>query len=297
MTTTVPFGALNRTYWFTVLAYPKLAPQFNDSCPIGVIVGQRAGFDLVLWNPPPDDTYSATPPSTVSIRFELFNTGNGVDRFLIQGSSSRADVGLILEFVDGVDEYGYTEEVPPDPVMENPYFIDVRVRIPAWTQPNVEAIVSINTTSLFNVSYQGPSAVATVRALQYYNFQVYINGPDKKVGIPGETVTFQIKISNLGNGPDTFSLVAVFDKVLNPGFAAVVNPSNITIEPNDNGTALLVVEVPEDAPKKTYFITVEVASESDMLSPVTKSVAVEVGQFYGIELTGDNTTREIVPGG
>ncbi len=294
---TPPNNQLNDTYWFTLIAYPRADPAYNVTYDVGIVNPQVAGFHLEPYNPPENNTYQAIPPSVVVIRFALFNTGNGADHFLVQGSSSRADVGWILEIVNGVDEYGYTQEVPPDPLMENPYYIDVRVPMPAWTEVNVEGIISLNATSVFNVSYQRPPAVATVRALQYFNFQVYINGPDNKEGIPGETVTFEIKIHNPGNGPDTFSLKAKFDEALNPGFVAYANPSNITIERNDNGTALFMVEVPENPPKKTYFFTVQVWSKSHELSPVTKSFAVEVGQYFRIELTSEDPWRVTDPGG
>ncbi len=294
---TPPNNQLNDTYWFTLIAYPRADPAYNVTYDVGIVNPQGAGFHLELNNPPENNTYQAIPPSTVTIRFAIYNTGNGVDRFLIQGSCSRADEGWTLEIKYGVDEYGYTEEVPPDPLMEKPYYIDVKVPMPAWTDANVEAIVMLNATSMFNVSYQRPSVVATIRAVHYFNFHAYINGPANKEGIPGETVTFQIKINNQGNGPDTFSLEAVFDEVLNPGFAAVVKPSNITIDRNGNGTALLVVEVPENPPRDTFFFSVEVRSSSSDLSPVTKSFAVSVGQYFGIELASEDPRRVTDPGG
>ncbi len=297
LTITPGLYELNRTYWFNLTAYLDINPGVNDWFIVGVVIPQRAGFELMLWNPPPNGEFLAIPPSKVTIRFVLYNTGNGVDRFLIQGSSSRADDGWTLVFVHGVDEYGYTEEVPPDSLMDNPYYIDVTVSMPGGTDANVEAIVSLNATSMFNVSYQVPSVVATVRALHYFNFQVYISGPANKEGIPGETVMFLFKINNQGNGPDKFSLETLFDEVLNPGFVAFMDPSNITIERNDNGTALLVVEVPENPPMNTFYFSVQVQSTSYELSPVTKSVAVEVGQFYGIELTSKDPWRVTDPGG
>ncbi|MCK5251365.1 MAG: hypothetical protein KAQ96_00390, partial [Thermoplasmata archaeon] len=51
------------------------------------------------------------------------------------------------------------------------------------------------------------------------------------------------------------------------------------------------------APKKTYFFTVEIESFSPELSPVTKSFAVEVGQYFAIEMEPSINRASTVPGG
>ena len=165
---------------------------------------QFAGFEIEVWNIPPDGVYRAIPPSVVTIRFALYNTGNGGDRFLIQAECSRSDEGWKLTFVQGVDEYGFTPNLTADPNKRSPHFIDVKVNIPANTRAGVTAQIVINATSMFNLSKQMPPAFAQVEALQYYNFDAFIEGVDSKEGIPGETVTFQARIWNKGNGWDEF---------------------------------------------------------------------------------------------
>jgi uncharacterized membrane protein len=294
---TPPANQTNDTYWFTVIAYPKADPNYNVTHDVAIILPQEAGFQLELWNPPPGGTFRAIPPSTVTIRFALFNSGNGVDRFLIRGSSSRSDDGWTLTFIDGVDEYGYTDEIQPDPMMVSPYFIDVNVPIPAGIGPDLESIVTLNATSMFDASLQEPAAMATVRTLQYYNFKAYISGPDKKDAVPGDEVEFQLKINNSGNGMDTFTIQAIWDLELNPGFNATANPMTLDIDSMATETIQYIVKVPVNAPKKTYFLTAEINSLSPELAPITKSFAVEVGQIFGIELTCDEPWRLTIPGG
>jgi uncharacterized membrane protein len=294
---TPPANETNDTYWFGLIVHPKADPSFNVTDDVGVIIPQRGGFHLMLWNPPPGNAFKAIPPSTVTIRFALYNSGNGPDRFRIQGSSSREVDGWNFEFVNGVDEFRYTDELPPDPTIMDPHFIDVKVRIPPGTEGNLEATVTLNATSMFDPSFQRPSATATVLSLHYYNFQVYIHGPDKKEGVPGMNVTFEIEIMNSGNGPDTFTLQGISDRELNPGFVIYTVPSNITVERNESTTVTVIVEVPEEPPKKTYFLTVKVISSSRELSPVTKAFAVEVGQYFEIEISCEEPRRETDPGG
>ena len=297
MTISPPPNQLNRTYWFNVNAWPRKATGMIESDTVGVVIPQLAGFEVGVWNPPPNIEYFAIPPSTVTIRFALFNTGNGVDRFLVMGESSRSDAGWILNFVSGIDEFGFTPNLTADPLKRSPHFIDVKVPIPAGERAHITAHVTVTATSMFNVTKQMPPAFVQITSLQYYNFQVYVNGPDKLDGTPGQEVEFQLKINNQGNGWDTFSVTPVWDTDLNPGFIASANPRAIDIDLNANGTVQYIVKVPTSAPKKTYFFTVEIESKSPELSPVTKSFAVEVGQYYAIEMGPHINKASTVPGG
>ncbi len=297
MTITSAPNQLNKTYDFKLNAWPRKDPGRNDSHTVGVVITQIAGFEIGVWNPPPNGVYLAIPPSTVTVRFALFNTGNGVDRFLVRGHSSRSEAGWTISFDSGVDEFGFTPNISADPLKQRPHFIDVKVPIPAGERAHVTAHITINATSMFNVTKQMPPAFAQISSLQYYNFQVYVNGPDKKDGTPGEEVEFQLKINNQGNGWDTFSIKPVWDTDLNPGFIASANPRAIDIDLNDNGTVQYIVKVPTNAPKKTYFFTAEIESSSPELSPVTKSFAVEVGQYFAIQMEAPVSRASTIPGG
>jgi uncharacterized membrane protein len=287
----------NQTYWFKVNAWPRKQSSNNDSHTVGVVIPHVAGFEIKVWDPPKNTEYFAIPPSTVTIRFALYNTGNGIDRFLVRGESSRSDAGWTLNFESGVDEFGFSPNLTADPLKKSPHFIDVRVRIPAGERAHVAAHITLTAMSMFNVTKQMPPAFAKVTSLQYYNFQVHVNGPDKKDGIPGEVVEFQIKIINRGNGLDTFSITPVWDTDLNPGFIASANPRTIDIDLNANGTVQYIVKVPFNAPKKTYFFTAEIESESPELAPVTKSFAIEVGQYFASEMEAPINRASTLPGG
>jgi uncharacterized membrane protein len=298
ITITPPYNQLNRTYWFTINVWPRKDAGQNMSKTFGIIIPQKAAFEISLWNAPPGSEFKAIPPSTVTIRFALFNTGNGVDRFLIQGESSRSQAGWVLDFVSGIDEWGFTPNLTADPNKRSPHFIDVKIPMPADERAGVTAQVTINATSMFNATKQMPPAFASITSLQYFSFNVYINGPAEKEGIPGGEVEFQLKVNNSGNGWDTFDIKPIWDTELNPGFIASANPRTIDIDTTTTDTVQYIVKVPESAPKKTYFFTVEVRSTSPELAPVTKSFAVEVGQYFAIELFSDDPPRrQTVPGG
>jgi uncharacterized membrane protein len=297
LTITPPQNQLNQTFWMTFNAYPKKAVTDNRSHNIGIIIPQAAGFEIRIWNEPTEGYFAAIPPSQITLRFAMFNTGNGLDRFLIQYESSRNDAGWVLRPVSGIDIYGFTPNMSADPEKKHPLFIDFQIPIPAEEKADMSCQVVVNATSMYNQTKQMPPAFTSIKALQYYDFQVYINGFDRKVGTPGEQVEFQLRIWNRGNGWDTFTIVPVWDEQLNPGFIASANPRTINIASNDTQQVSYIVKVPETAPKKIYFFSTEVSSSSKELAIVTKSFEVEVGQFYKIVLSSPDANMSTIPGG
>ena len=287
---------LNQTYWFEVRTFLVENDTQVDSVWVAIIVGHMAGAHLEIHDPPPDMRFEAIPPSTVSTTLTLYNTGNAPDRFRMSGTSSLADQGWTLEFRSGVNETYVTEEIEPDPDMQHPYNITLSVKLPGGVKAGVESTVELKTRSVFDPALPIPSVTLTVVAMQYFNFNVYIKGPDAKAAGPGEEVSFELRINNQGNGPDIFSLEAVFDPVLNPGFVAYTTPENITLGPIENGTVTFTVQVPPDATKGPHTLHVEISSTSPELSPITKTVKVEVFQVFGIELTCEDPEQSVAPG-
>ena len=58
-----------------------------------------------------------------------YNLGNAADTFLIQGTSTPSGGGWTMVIYEGVDEFGRTEELPPD--MEKMTFLssDMLLRV------------------------------------------------------------------------------------------------------------------------------------------------------------------------
>lgn len=297
ITITPPFNQLNDTYEFLMRLSFKDNPVVYDEKELAIIIEQKAGCEIVLWNPPPGGAFQAIPPSIDSIRFAIYNTGNGIDQFLIRGECSRAHAGWDMEIVSGVDEMGLTPWLPSDMGKKQPHSIDVKVTIPASEWAGVTAQITINATSMFNTSMEIPPAFASVTSLQYFDFEVYIAGPDARESLPGNEVDFEMRIENLGNGWDTFYIKPIWDSELNPRFIASANPRTIDIDWMSNGIVHYIVKIPDGAPKKTFFFNAEIRSTSPELAIVTKTFAVHVGQYYSIELLSDGDPKvSTVPG-
>ena len=298
LTVTPPQNQLNQTFWMTLNCYPKKAAERNMSHDFAVIIPQYASFEITIYNEPPEGFFAAIPPSQITVRFALFNTGNGRDRFLIQYESSRSDAGWTMRpDGTGIDEFGWTPNMSADPGKKHPYFIDFKVNIPADEKADVTCQVIVNATSDFNQTKQMPPAFTSLKSLQFFDFQVYINGDERRDGSPGEQVEFGLRILNKGNGVDEFSIKPVWDEELNPGFIASANPRSVPVGSNETVIVAYIVKVPDSAPKKVYFFTAEVSSSSPDLAIVTKSFELEVGQFYRVALRSPEPTMSTRPGG
>ncbi len=288
---------LNRTYWMPLNVYPKKDPGENESHEIGVAIPQFARFEMVLWRGPPLGEIEVIPPSEVTIVFALYNLGNGVDSFLVLGGSSREDIGWHLTWVDGLDEFGVTPDLAPDIDRSSPHLITAKVLVPEGERASTLCQVITTATSMYNTSKEMPPAMVTIRVVQYYSFQVSLDGPDERIAIPGEQVEFRLKVRNKGNGWDEFSITPIWDAELNIGFVASSNPRTVLVEPGTAEAAHYIVKVPSSAPRRTYFFTAEVTSTGLELAPVTKSFSVIVEQFYAIALEVATPQQETVPGG
>jgi len=286
----------NGTYWMTLLAKLK-GLTVNQSMRLGVMIGRFLGFELSIWNEPPEGYFAAIPPSQIYIRFAIVNNGSVTDRFLVRYTCNMADAGWTLKPIWGIDDFGWTKDVPPDPGGVNPYFVDFQLPIPAEEKGGVRAWIVVNATSSLDQPEREKSADTIVKALAYYDFQVYINGADKKGGTPGERVEFYLRIWNRGNAQDVFTITPVWDEQLNPGFIATTNPQVITIPSNETDQVTYLVSIPGNAPKRLYYFSAKISSSSKELAIVTKSFEVDVGQFYKIGLSSPEPRMTTIPGG
>lgn len=276
--------AVPGAYWMKVDAYPKDKPSMNESKWICVIVPAIVDFHLTVWNAPIDYEYQAIPPSFITIRLALYNLGNGPDSYLVQGDCTLEEEGWRMEWGQGVDEFGYTPKLPSDRDKQNPHFIDVNITMPAKVRAGTTASIVVNVTSTVDPSVQRPPAHATVAALQYYDFQVYIEGASRKVGEVATNVTFTLRVVNLGNGWDSFTIKPFWIPETNPGFVARTAPNTVDIDTDGEAYIDYIVQIPMNPPKKDYWFDAEVRSSNPHLSPINRSFLVTVLQVYSVSV-------------
>jgi uncharacterized membrane protein len=289
-------GMANRTYWLTLVAYANKQPTANDTLDLGVVITQEVDFEIVTWDPPPDKVYEAMPPAEVTVRFAVYNLGNGADSFLLQVESSLCDAGWIPVIVSGVDGLGWTPDLQSDPDRKTPHFVDVTVIVPAGEPAGITCFVAANATSRTNQTKERAPAGVSIRALQYYGFRVTFEGENEKGGHINGTVRFQMWIQNRGNGADTFRIFAAWDEKEAPGWTARPDPTEVTLLGNTSALVDFLVKVPLDAPRGVYQFSANVWSTSSELAPVTKNFKVTVLEHYDLEMTSEVTTLPANPG-
>lgn len=289
-------GMANRTYWLTVWAYPRDDISADDSVDLGVVITRAVDFEVVLWDGPPSDTFTVTPPGEVDMRFAVFNLGNTDDGFRIQVTSNLLVLGWVPVITAGVDGLGWTPDLPADPGRASPHLVDVRVSVPGGAEASTKCYVTLNATSKTEPSLARPPAGATIRVLQKYGFQVEVVGPSLLEAPVGGTAEFRLRITNTGNGDDTFRIFAAWDEDALPGWLARVNPAEIIIAPASNDTTDYTVKLPANASLGTYAFHAEVWSSSVELTPVSRTLRVSVANNYDLLAWADEEELTAGPG-
>ncbi len=290
-------GMDNGTYWLTVWARAKADASADDSLDLGVTITADVDFEIVLWDPPPGTVVKAAPPSTVTVKFAVYNKGNSQDRFRIRVAASMCELGWVPVIVSGVDGLGWTPYLDPDQGKANPHIVTVTLEMPADTLAGTQCTLQANATSESDPSLVRAPAGVTVRATQFHEFQVNIVGPDERTGYVGMTVDFQMRILNRGNGPDTFRIFATWDQEVLPGWFARPMPAEIIIEPFSNDTITYTVQLPMNATMGRAVFHAQIWSSNVDLTSVSKTFYVNVGPHYDMVVWSEETEVRADPGG
>ncbi|MFU8771452.1 MAG: M28 family peptidase [Anaerolineales bacterium] len=123
-------------------------------------------------------------------------------------------------------------------------------------------------------------------------YGVALSGDDSQVGIPGETITYTLSVTNVGTLTDNFDL----------SLGAVDFPTSLETDqvgPLEAGATAefqVFVEIPQDAlPGEMDAVEVTATSQGDSLKWASATLTTTVGGIYGVELSGDDA-QEGIPG-
>jgi len=112
-----------------------------------------------------------------------------------------------------------------------------------------------------------------------YGVDVSIS-PDNQEGLPGQTLTYTVTVTNKGNAADTFDLSVTQDSL---GWGASVSPSSVgPIAPGaSDNTATLSVTIPKTAQFcQTDNMTVQAVSRGDITKSDNYTVTAHVREFF-----------------
>ncbi len=285
------------TYWLTINGRVVGTTGAVDSVDVGVNIPRVVNFEVLVWGGPPDGVFKAVPPTTVTVKYVIYNKGNADDRFLVTVESSMWEAGWVPVIVSGADGLGWTPVLEPDPTAQSPHMVTVEVTMPATAIAGTQCSVMAEVMAEADPSVVKSPAGAILKALQHYEFRVRILGPAQKVGHVGETVDFRLLIENLGNGPDTFRIFAAWDEEHAPGWSARPIPSEVEIGAYENGTVIYSVRVPTNASQVRQAFHAEIWSSNTELASMSRTFYVEVAPHYDLVVWADETEATTDPGG
>lgn len=297
MTVVAPARTLNDTYWLTFTVRVQDDHDVSRQERVGVIIEQYADYVLEVWNAPPWTELRAHPGDEVNVAIALYNLGNGDDRFRILTSSSQPSPGWNVEVVNGLDERGRTPFIMSDMERQDPFLFDVRVSIPPDSFAGDGIRISFDAISLFDPYLAKDPLHVDVSALQVYKFRAMAKGLTKMTGRPGDQVTFQLQVENLGNGVDTITIEPMVNRTSCPGFVAVADPGMVSLLPGERSVISYDVKVPSMPSPKEYYLLAQVRSSSPDLPHTLLSFTVVVERFHGVSVTCDAASCSTRPGG
>lgn len=188
----------------------------------------------------PDDALSGTAGQDVTYTLQITNTGSMTDTFdlALSGNSWETAVfPLSITLNPGVSDT-----------------ISVTVPIPAGTLGNDSDLVSITATSQGNPT-KSDSAQLTTSVLPVYALEL---SPGYSLsGLPGETVSYTLTISNSGNITDTYAFTSTGN-----AWETVLSSTSMVLAPGTSGFVTTAVTVPANAPNNaTDMVTITATSQ------------------------------------
>jgi hypothetical protein len=190
----------------------------------------------------------------------------GAVEALIPAGSDVQDLNVYLE---GSVDVGWPLTLDPDVVQINPGDV-VPFVATVWVPPETSyyALANLTVSGTPADPYPGPStyivtkATGSIRIAQYYKFILTSENVSEEVKIGGE-VSFELKIDNLGNGRDTFSVnIGNYDELAEKEIKIRFSDSSFDTDEKSRRTIKVIVDIPRDTKCiGTHKIIVEVHSE------------------------------------
>jgi uncharacterized membrane protein len=208
------------------------------------LVGPQFGALLT----PSLNTQFALPGVTAIYTHTLQNSGANADTFVLSTLAPN----------------GWDTRVAPSSVdlaRNGSTLITVTVRVPTSALSETLDIATVRAQSVTDNTAFG-SAQERTTVLQVA--AVSLSPPRFRAAIPGQTITFQHALVNIGNGVDTFALTATISGTGVLNWPVTVTPLNVTLLPGGVYPVVQVrVQVPLDAsPTAIGRITVKAISQS-----------------------------------
>jgi uncharacterized membrane protein len=274
LTVTVPPKPLNGSCMVAVTGTPRglsgdpTADRIPGTVAVYVYVRQIAGVEV---KEPIPAIQRGAPLQTLTYRFTIKNTGNGLDNFNLKSESEHDWSTAIVE------------TTPIGPLWADEEFeVRVKVTIPAGTSIGFTDILYLQAWSLFNTSVTSKN-FATTLVIQGYAVDLE---PEENASVvkPRGSVNYTINVTNAGNGWDTIKLTLSYD-VFIEGWSVQLSAKDFELEGGKRAFAILTVRASEDAIADYKFkVTITGRSAGNPAKFDIVNVTTAVSQIANVEI-------------
>jgi len=262
----------------------------NTSCHYNISYGAEFTFSSQLQHAYPD----YNNPDTLTFKLQITNTGTNSDDFRCEVNSSYTKVnihdwatvteGAIINSLGVGGVANVTVEVTVRPYDQDheatPGEKNFWILVYSKTARNNGKEKLNETTDLFR---------ATVQVVDYFYVTVDPLEPTTPTLQVGESATFEIKVENLGNTQDTFTMVKDGDAPTNGEYSTWQEFDNgsVAMEPDSFTTVNMTITVKagDDAVAWFYRFYFHAKSQGDAsVESQKKYNSIEIEEFFGVEV-------------
>lgn len=252
VTVVVPANSAGMTHLATITATSTTDPSVTATAVDTTTVPATAGVIIV------PDHFRVVDAGTVQMYVHtVTNLGNAPDTFDISAISTLT----------------WTTSVTPAALplgVGGSGIVTVTVVVPPGASPGQENVTTVTAQSQSDPGVLD-TAVDTTRIRQIHGVSLV---PDQMgVADPGTSIDYTHRLTNTGNGPDTFAITAVTENGWN-----TTPPGNITLNPGQGTDLIVTLAIPTGAAGRTEVMTVTATS---VISPAISASAIDTTTVTG----------------
>ncbi len=225
-------------------------------------------------------SYAVNPGTTVSLDFNLTQTGNVIDNISVGLTSDSPIFGAFFDYSRLTIGTGQSKH----------FHLTVLVPLSAKAQERMN--LTVVTRSLTDA--RASHAFSTFVVVNHLHGFAFAMAPGSALLPPTASVTSTITLENLGNGPETVNITTIGV----PGaWTFDVTPSAITLLDNETGTLSILIRAPDrvDAGSE-YVVGVRASLQSNGAPTRLLNYTVTVTQVYGWTASALGPVSEVAAG-
>ncbi|HIC61655.1 MAG TPA: hypothetical protein EYO72_02825, partial [Marine Group III euryarchaeote] len=132
-----------------------------------------------------------------------------------------------------------------------------------------------------------------------YAVDVITRDGDSLSGNRGETVSYLVEVTNVGETAEEFSIEVGF---LPKDWTATSSVSTIELNPSESGNFILAVDIPNTAAENEFAVIrtsvhVQETGYDHIYGYLDTNTTVNDGRIYGVDMIADALTKQVIPGG